>query len=46
MSNWVYTEFVIATNIFWLQHWLYVSLYTRVSLLIPLTFCVQTNQVM
>ena len=37
---------MIATNIFWLQHWLYVSLYTRVSLLIPLTFCVQTNQVM
>ena len=46
MSDWVFTEYMIATNIFWLQHWIYVSLYTRVSLLIPLTFCVQTNEVM
>ena len=31
--------------LFWVQHWLYVSQYTKVSVMVPLTFCVQTNEV-
>ena len=37
---WVFTEFTTASVIFWLQHWLYVSMYMQIALLIPLTFCV------
>ena len=42
---WVYTCYLFAVLLFWVQHWLYVSQYTKVSVMVPLTFCVQTNEV-
>ena len=38
-NNWVYASYLIADLAFWSQHWLYVSQYTRVSVMVPLTFC-------
>ena len=45
VPSWVFTEYTVAASIFWLQHWLYVSMYMRVALTIQLTFCVQTDKV-
>ena len=45
VPSWVFVDFIVAANIFWLQHWLYVSLYTKVSLMAPLTFCNQSETV-
>ena len=42
---WVFYSDMFANNTLWLQHWMYVSLYTRVSLIVPLIFCYQTEQV-
>ena len=42
---WVFTAFVLAENIFWLQQWIYVSQYLLVALMVPLTFCIQSDQV-
>ena len=45
VPEWLFTTYIFAVNIFWLQHWMYVSMYSRVSLMVPLTFCYQTQQV-
>ena len=42
---WLFTAYIFAVNIFWLQHWMYVSMYSRVALMVPLTFRYQTEQV-
>ena len=44
-GSWVYVCYLVAVLLFWVQHWLYVSQYTKVSVMVPLTFCVQTNEV-
>ena len=43
--TWIFTEYTICANMFWLEHWLYVSMYMRVALLMPFTFCLQTERV-
>ena len=45
VPDWVFTDYVFAENIFWLQHWLYVSFYLKVAVMTPLTFRVQTDTV-
>ena len=45
MPDWVFAAFVLAENIFWLQQWVYVSQYLLVALIVPLTFCIQSDQV-
>ena len=45
MPGWVFTALVLAENIFWLQQWIYVSQYLLVALMVPITFCIQSDQV-
>ena len=45
MPDYIFIAYLIADFCFWTQHWLYVSEYARVSLLIPLIFSLQTEQV-
>ena len=42
---WVIDEYTVAGSILWLQHYLYVSMYMRVALMIELTFCSQNEKV-
>ena len=44
-KDWVYSCYLTAAYCFYIQQWLYVSQYTRVSIMAPLTFCLQTDQV-
>ena len=39
VPSWVIDEYTVAASVLWLQHWLYVSMYMRVALMIELTFC-------
>ena len=45
MTDFIYDIDMIAFCIFWIQHWTYVSHYTRVSVMIPLTFVYQSDSV-
>ena len=45
VSPWVIDEYTVAASVLWLQHWLYVSMYMRVALMIELTFCSQNEKV-
>ena len=45
MEPWVWTCYQVAFCAFWLQHWIYVSQYTRVAVLVPLTFISQVPEV-
>ena len=45
VPTWVFDQYTVAASIFWLQHWLYVSMYMRVALMIELIFCVQNDKV-
>ena len=43
--SWVYNSLVTAAAFHWIQHWLYVLQYTKVSVIAPLTFCFQSERV-
>ena len=45
LPTWILAEYAIFLIFFCLEHWLYVSMYMRVALLIPFTFCLQTENV-
>ena len=45
VPHWIFNMSICADNFFWLQNWVYVSLYLRVAFLVPLTFCFQSDQV-
>ena len=41
----IYHSFTVAALIFWAQHWIYVSEYMKISIVAPLTFCIQSPKV-
>ena len=36
VPNWIKDQEILAVFLFWIQHWMYVSLYTRFCILAPL----------
>ena len=45
VPKWIKAQEIVAVFLFWLQHWMYVSLYTRFCILAPLIVQKQTPEV-
>ena len=45
IETWVFDVYILVDSLSWVLDWLYISMYMRIAFIVPLTFCLQSDQV-